>query len=57
MSTTSGIVATKLIDKLIDGKQVTMNDIDQGYHSELQVSREELLEACNGYITEYHSYM
>ena len=57
LSSTSGVVATKLIDILVDGKQVTMEDIDQVYHRKLQASREELFEACNGYITEHHSYM
>ncbi|MDR2586296.1 MAG: IS110 family transposase [Prevotellaceae bacterium] len=57
MSNTSGVVATKLIDKLIDGKQVTMEDIDQVYHRKLQATKEELLEACNGYTTEHHVFM
>ena len=57
MSHTSGVVATKLIDKLIDCKQVTKKDIEEVYHHKLQASKEELLEACNGYITEHHSYM
>jgi len=57
MSHTSGVVATKLIDKLIDGNQVTMDDIYQVYHHKLQASREELFEACYGYITEHHVFM
>jgi transposase len=57
MSHTSGVVATKLIDKLIDGQQVTMEDIDEVYHRKLQASKEELLEACNGYVTEHHVFM
>lgn len=57
MSNTSGVVATKLIDKLIDGKQVTKEDIDHVYHHKLQASREELFQACNGYITEHHIFM
>lgn len=57
MSHTGGVVATKLIDKLINGNAVTMEDIDEVYHCNLQASREELLEACNGYITEHHVFM
>ena len=57
LSSTSGVVGTKLIDKLIDGKQVSMEDIDEVYHGKLQASKEDLLEACTGYITEHHSYL
>jgi transposase len=57
MSHTSGVVATKLIDRLIDGKQITMSDIDEVYHRRLHASKEELLEACNGYITGHHIFM
>jgi transposase len=57
LSDTGGVVGTKLIDKLIDGKQVTMEDIDEVYHRKLQASKEDLLEACTGYITEHHSYL
>jgi len=57
VSETSGVVATKLIDKLIAGDKITMEDIDRVYHRKLQASKEELLEACNGYVTEHHSYM
>jgi transposase len=57
MSHTSGVVATKLIDKLISGSVVTMADIDEVYHCKLNASKEDLLEACNGYITEHHIFM
>lgn len=57
LSQTSGVTGTKLINKLIDGQQVTMQDIDEVYHRKLKASKEELLEACNGYITGHHSYM
>ena len=57
MSTTSGVVGTKLINKLIEGTLITMADIDEVYHHRLQASREDLFEACNGYITEHHRYM
>lgn len=57
LSHTSGVTGTKLIDKLIDGRVITAEDIDQVYHRSLQASKEELLEACNGYITEHHVFM
>ena len=57
LSSTSGVVGTKLIDKLIDGKSVTLEDVNEVYHCKLQASKEELLEACNGFITEHHIFM
>ena len=57
LSSTSGVVGTKLIDKLIDGYQVTMEDIEEVYHRKLQASKEEIWEACNGFITEHHIFM
>ena len=57
LSSTSGVVGTKLIDKLIDGYQVTMEDIEEVYHRKLQASKDEIWEACNGFITEHHIFM
>jgi len=57
MSHTSGVVAIKLINKMIDGIQITMEDIDHVYHHKLHASKEELFEACNGYITDHHVFM
>ena len=57
VSHTGGVVATKLIDKLIDGKHLTMDDIEEVYHRRLQATQEELLEACNGCITAHHVFM
>ncbi len=57
LSSTSGSVGTKLIDKLCDGKEITMDDIDEVYHKKLEASKEELLEACTGFVTEHHVYM
>jgi hypothetical protein len=53
MSGTDGVVATKLIE----GKQITPEDIDRVYHGKLKACKAELLEACNGFITEHHVYM
>ena len=57
LSSTSGAVGTKLIDKLCDGKEVTMQDIEEVYHKKLEASKEDIYEACQGFITEHHVYM
>jgi len=57
LSSTSGAVGTKLINKLCDGMEVTMQDIDEVYHKKLEATKEELYEACQGFITEHHVYM
>jgi len=57
LSSTSGAVGTKLIDKLCEGKEITMQDIEDVYHKKLEASKEEIYEACQGFITEHHVYM
>jgi transposase len=57
LSSTNGAVGTKLIDKICDGKEITMQDIDEVYHKKLEASKEEIYEACQGFITEHHVYM
>ena len=57
LSDTSGITATKLIDRLCEGKQVTIEDIDEVYHGKIGATKEELWEACNGNITDHHIYL
>lgn len=57
LSSTSGVTATKLINKLCDGDIITMEDIDAVYHKKLEATKEELLEACNGCITEHHVFL
>jgi transposase len=52
LSDTQGVVATKLINLLCEGKSITMEDIDQVYHNKLQCTKEELYEACNGVMSE-----
>ena len=34
-----------------------MADIDEVYHKKIGATREELWEACNGYITDHHIYL
>ena len=57
LSDTSGVTATRLIDKLCQGKEVTMGDIEEVYHKKIEATKEELFEACNGYITDHHIYL
>jgi transposase len=57
LSNTQGVVGTKLIDKLCEGKQITMSDIDQVYHRKLGASREDLYEACQGLVTDHNIYL
>lgn len=57
LSDTSGVTATKLINKLCKGEEVTMNDIDEVYHKKIVASKEELWEACNGHVTDHHIYL
>lgn len=57
VSNTSGVTATKLIDKLCDGEVITMDDILSVYHGKLSATPEELLEACTGFVEEHHVYM
>jgi hypothetical protein len=57
MSSLDGVVATKLIDMLIDKGQVTMDDIVCVYHKKLEASPELLYQACEGFIEAHHVYM
>ena len=57
LSCTSGVVATKLIDKLIDKGKVTMSDIDEVYHHRLVASKELIFMACEGFLEEHHTFM
>lgn len=57
LSSTSGVTGTKLIDKLINGEVITIADIDEVYHRKLQATREELYEACQGFMTEHSIYL
>ncbi len=57
ISSTSGTTATKLIDKLCDGKGISREDIEEVYHGKLQCSKDDLYEACQGFITEHHIFL
>ena len=57
LSDTSGVTAVKLINKLCEGKKVSMSDIEEVYHKKIEASKEELWEACNGNITDHHIFL
>ena len=57
LSSTSGVVASKLINKLIDNGKVTMADIDEVYHRRLAASKDLIYMACEGFIEEHHAFM
>ena len=57
VSSTSGVTATKLIDKLVQNGVVTMEDIDEVYHGRLQASKEEIYLACEGFIDDHQKYL
>mgnify|MGYP002517322326 CR=1 FL=1 len=57
VSSTSGVTASKLIDKLVQKGAVTMEDIDEVYHRRLQASKEEIYLACEGFIDDHQKYL
>lgn len=57
LSDTSGVVATKLIDMICEGRVITPEVISEVYHGKLSASKEDLYEACNGLVEEHHIYM
>jgi transposase len=57
LSSTSGVTATKLIEKLCKGVVITMQDIDAVYHKKIEASKEDLLAACNGCISKHHVFL
>lgn len=57
MSHLDSVVATKLIDILMEKGHVTMDDIACVYHQRLEASPELLYQACEGFIEPHHTYM
>lgn len=57
VSDTSGVMATALIDRLCEGRSLTLEDIECVHHKRLAASPEELLEACTGFVEEHHVYL
>jgi len=57
LSSVQGVAGTKLIDKLCQGKSITMSDIDLVYNKRMLSTREELYEACQGLIDPIQIYL
>ncbi len=57
LSDTSGTTATKLIEMLCDGKELTLQDIEDIRHFRCHHTAEEMLEACTGYMNDHKRYM
>ena len=57
LSSVQGVGSTKLINKLCQGEVITRADVDQAYHGKMQCSREDLYEACQGFVEQHHIYM
>lgn len=57
LSDTQGSVGSKIVDRLISGELVTMDFIDIIYHKKLKASKEEIYEACEGFMTENNIFL
>ena len=57
LSDTSGKTGTTLIDMLCDGKELTLQDIEDVRHSRCHHTAEEMLEACTGCMNGHKRYM
>jgi transposase len=57
VSDTSGVVATLLIDGLLNGSNDLEKLIEESYHGRLKSTKEEIKEALTGRITEHHKFM
>ena len=57
LSDTSGVVGTKLIERLCSGEEVTMEYIESVYHGKIQAGREDIYEACQGLVEAHHIFM
>jgi transposase len=57
LSDTSGVVSTKLLNGIIDGRTDLKELIDESYHKRLKASKATLLEALTGRLTGHHRFM
>lgn len=57
LSDTTGAVATKLIDGIIEGRKDLDRLIAENYHGKLRASKELLKKALEGRVTEHHKFM
>jgi transposase len=54
---TSGVVATKLIEGLLNGRTDLMTLIEECYHRKMKASKKDLLKAITGRMTDHHRFM
>jgi|SRR5665647_279135 len=57
VSDTSGVVATRLIDGLINGQKDISQLIESTYHKKLKAGKDDLLKALTGRVTAHHKFM
>ncbi len=57
LSDTSGAVGAKIVDELLSGRDITMSFIDSVYHGKLKATKEEIFEACEGFMTKNNLYL
>lgn len=57
LSNTSGAVGSKIVDRLLLGESITMEFIDSIYLKRLKATKEEIFEACEGFMTENNLYL
>lgn len=57
LSDTSGVTGTKLIDLLIAGEEISRDVISEVYDNRLHTSKDDLFEACQGFMTENNIYL
>jgi transposase len=57
VTNTSGVVSTKLIDGLIEGRTDLETLIAECYHHKMKASKAELLKAVTGRMTDHHRFM
>lgn len=57
VSDTSGVVATKIITGLMEGRTDLETLIAEHYHGKMKVSKSELLDAITGRMTDHHRFM
>lgn len=57
LSDTQGAIGTKIVDRLLGGEPITMEFIDRIYHGKLKASKEDIFEACEGFMTPNNLYL
>jgi len=57
VSDITGVVATKLIDGMIDGRVDLIALIKESYHGKMKATRQQLLVALTGRLTKHHRFM